>query len=142
MSKRVLVRRGSVVSTRTMRQIPVVEGYYPERKQRPLTRGDCENGVRPCPYVSCRMHLYLDVLPTGSVRLNFPKIHPDELHKMPETCALDVADKGGQTLEEAGTYLNVTRERARQMEETAKAKLEEQAHNLMEGTNGHPPTER
>jgi DNA-directed RNA polymerase sigma subunit (sigma70/sigma32) len=35
---------------------------------------------------------------------------------MAETCALDVADRGGATLEEVGDLLNITRERVRQME--------------------------
>jgi hypothetical protein len=79
---------------------------------RPKTRGDCLLGPRPCPFVGCRHHLYLDVLPTGSMKFNFPDLEPDELT---ETCALDVADRGGATLEDAGALLNVTRERVRQM---------------------------
>jgi len=35
---------------------------------------------------------------------------------MPATCALDVADRGGITLEEVGEILNLTRERIRQVE--------------------------
>ncbi|HUB07073.1 MAG TPA: DNA-binding protein, partial [Myxococcales bacterium] len=35
---------------------------------RPKTRADCVNGPRPCLFVSCKHHLYLDVNPnTGSV---------------------------------------------------------------------------
>ena len=40
-----------------------------------------------------------------------------------ETCALDVADKGGVTLEEVGTIMNLTRERIRQVEMRALQKL-------------------
>ncbi len=83
---------------------------------RPLTRGDCEAGERPCPFLSCRYHLYLDVTDAGSIRLN----HPDlELHELTETCALDVADRQGATLEEVGSLMNVTRERIRQLETQA-----------------------
>ncbi len=34
---------------------------------RPKTRGECASGPRPCPWVSCRHHLYLDVDKNGSV---------------------------------------------------------------------------
>jgi len=43
--------------------------------------------------------------------------------KVVETCALDVADRGEHTLEEVGGFLNVTRERARQIEKDAFDKL-------------------
>ena len=82
--------------------------------ERPASRGDCREGARPCPFVSCKYHLYLDVNPvTGSIKLNFPHL---EVWEMAETCALDVADRGGVTLEEVGEILNLTRERIRQVE--------------------------
>jgi sigma-70-like protein len=81
---------------------------------RPATRGECKDMPRPCPFVSCKHHLYLDVNPeTGSIKLNFPDVEPWE---MKETCSLDVADRGGITLEEVGEILNLTRERIRQVE--------------------------
>ena len=90
---------------------------------RPSTRADCSDGPRPCPYVSCKYHLYLDVNPdTGSIKLNFPDL---ELEAMPETCALDVAERGGITLEEVGRILNLTRERIRQLEMVGLLKLRE-----------------
>jgi DNA-directed RNA polymerase sigma subunit (sigma70/sigma32) len=42
-----------------------------------------------------------------------------EVHELEETCALDVADRGGITLEEVGRLLNLTRERVRQLEAEA-----------------------
>ncbi len=88
---------------------------------RPRTRAECRSGPRPCLYVSCRFHLYLDVNEaTGSIKLNFPGVEPWEL---PETCALDIAERGGLTLEEIGRLLNVTRERARQLEEAGLTKV-------------------
>src|SRR5437870_6077182 len=67
---------------------------------RPTVRGDCVEGERPCPYVSCKYNLYVDVNPrTGSVKMNFPD---KELWELAETCALDVADRAGITLEEVG----------------------------------------
>ena len=88
---------------------------------RPRNREDCRMGDRPCPFVSCKYHLYLDVNPhTGSIKLNFPDLAVWELT---ETCSLDVADRGGITLEEVGELLNLTRERIRQVESTGLDKL-------------------
>jgi hypothetical protein len=88
---------------------------------RPQTRDECRNGPRPCLYVSCKHHLYLDVNPeTGSIKLNFPD---KEVWELEETCALDVAERGGITLEEVGEILNLTRERIRQLEVTALDKM-------------------
>lgn len=88
---------------------------------RPRNRTECRNGPRPCLFVSCKHHLYLDVNPeTGSIKLNFPDLEPWELE---ETCALDVAERGGITLEEVGEILNLTRERIRQLEVSALQKL-------------------
>lgn len=82
-------------------------------EERPKKRGDCENGPRPCPWALCKYHLYLDVNPhTGTIRFN----HPDkELWELEETCALDLTGEE-QTLQRIGELLNVTRERARQIE--------------------------
>jgi hypothetical protein len=43
---------------------------------------------------------------------------------MNESCALDVADRGGTTLEDVGAIMNLTRERIRQLEVKALAKLQ------------------
>jgi hypothetical protein len=88
---------------------------------RPRSRADCAGAVRPCMFISCKHHLYLDVNPsTGSIKLNFPD---KEVWELDETCALDVADKGGITLEEVGTIMNLTRERIRQVETRGLLKL-------------------
>ena len=81
---------------------------------RPKSRADCINSPRPCVFVSCKYNLYLDVNPeTGSVKMNFPD---KEIWELEYTCALDVAEKGGITLEEVGEIMNLTRERIRQVE--------------------------
>ena len=81
---------------------------------RPACRSECKDAPRPCPHVSCRHHLYLDVNPeTGSIKINFPD---KEVHELKESCALDVAERGGVTLEEVGRLMNLTRERIRQLE--------------------------
>lgn len=81
---------------------------------RPKSRADCISSPRPCVFVSCKYNLYLDVNPeTGSIKLNFPD---KEIWELEYTCALDVAEKGGITLEEVGEIMNLTRERIRQVE--------------------------
>ena len=84
----------------------------------PRTRGECP-ASGPCPWVLCRHHLYLD-LEGGSLKLTWAGA---ELHELPETCALDVAARGGATLEDIGACLGVTRERVRQIEEEAAQKV-------------------
>ncbi len=88
---------------------------------RPESRGECQGEARPCPWVACKYHLYLDVNPdTGSIKINFPDLEPWEMR---HTCALDVADENGITLEEVGEIMNLTRERIRQVEVRGLAKL-------------------
>ena len=100
---------------------------------RPKSREDCRMGDRPCPFVSCKYHLFLDVNPhTGSSKLNFPDLAVWELT---ETCALDVADRGGITLEEVGELLNLTRERIRQVESAGLDKLRTGYDEPVEGGN-------
>lgn len=97
--------------------------------QRPQTRGDCADGPRPCPWVSCKFHLFLDVNPeTGSIKVNFPDL---EVWEMAETCALDVADRAGITLEEVGEILNLTRERIRQVEVLGLSKLTDEYSDIL-----------
>lgn len=36
--------------------------------RRPRTRGDCEDGPRPCPWVGCRYNLMLEVTEAGGLR--------------------------------------------------------------------------
>jgi hypothetical protein len=81
--------------------------------ERPKKRSDCKNGPRPCPWVSCRYNLYLDVnSETGSIKVNFPDQEPWECK---HSCALDVAEEGELTFEEIGGVMNLTRERIRQI---------------------------
>jgi len=95
---------------------------YPEMEyEKPQSRSECANMERPCPFVSCKHHLYIDVNPnTGAIKLNFPDL---EVWELAETCALDVADRGGITLEEVGEIMNLTRERVRQVEMRGLMKL-------------------
>jgi len=117
--------RARTISVRRMtkRELEIGRLLYPERDYwKPRTRAECVGGPRPCPFVSCKHHLFIDVSSrTGAIKLNFPDM---EVWDMPESCALDVADRGGTTLEDVGAIMNLTRERIRQVEVKALAKLE------------------
>ena len=84
---------------------------------RPKTRGDCIDGPRPCPWAGCRHSLVLNVSFVGTI-----KMAPEHS----ETCSLDVADTADAddvTLADCGKMMGLTRERVRQIEAAALAKL-------------------
>lgn len=126
-------RRSRTIATKrlTKEELALGEELRSVQINRPGHRTECSpgaGGLRPCPYVACKHHLYLDVNPnTGSIKLNFPDL---EVWEMAETCALDVAERGGITLEEVGEILNLTRERIRQVEVKGLSKLRETASGL------------
>jgi hypothetical protein len=121
--KRAVRARTISVKRMTKRELEIGRLLYPEEDyQKPKVRNVCAGGARPCPYVSCKHHLFVDVSPrTGAIKLNFPDL---EVWEMGDSCALDVADRGGTTLEDVGAIMNLTRERIRQVEVKALAKLE------------------
>ena len=59
-----------------------VEGFIIE-PSRPTSRSQCP-GYRPCPYVSCRYHLFLDVTRRGRLRLKYPET---EIIDLEESCS-------------------------------------------------------
>lgn len=108
---KVMARRALKVAVQAEYVAPIPKDVLATR---PKTRGDCRGGQRPCPWASCKYHLFLSVNPeNGSIVLTFPD---HELWDIPESCALDVAERGGITLEEVGVIMNLTRERIRQVE--------------------------
>lgn len=94
----------------------------------PKTRGECAGGPRPCVFYRCHYHLGLDV--KSHLRGLAIYIQPDNLAEAPATCALDVADLGGITLEMVAAATGLTRERIRQIE--GKALLEVRRMLLLE----------
>lgn len=114
-----------------------------DRSDRPLTRGDCVAGPRPCPWVSCKWHLALDarryVITINYALEGTPDVASREVaagaeeidwDRMLDTCALDVADRDGATLEEVAQRLNITRERVRQIEAVASRRARRAAEEL------------
>lgn len=138
-----IARRGVSIRTSRITARALDQGAldYPVAEwaahERPKTRGDCLPGgcneARPCPFVSCRHHLYLSVKTTGSITLHHgPGVEPWELA---ESCALDVAERGRTgvdhglpdvghaTLEEIGALVGITRERVQQIVERGLAAI-------------------
>ncbi len=100
----------------------------------PRNRPVCRGGLRPCPYVSCRHHLLIEVSEHGVLTMNRPKLGPgrpgtyrveredqdwfaelwidaavEALFQMEDTCSLDVADRGVQTHKRVGKSLGITK---------------------------------
>ena len=117
--------RAHTISIRRLSKTELARGkmLYPETDYwKPKMRSECVDMERPCPFVSCKYHLYIDVHPVrGAIKINFTDV---EVWEMTETCALDIADRGGITLEEVGEIMNLTRERVRQVETAGLAKLQ------------------
>lgn len=88
---------------------PMVE-QVPTQEERPVTRADCAKVSRPCRWRDCRFHMG-DDSPVAS-------------------CVLDLADRGGMTLEECGEVFGLTRERIRQIETVALRKLKNRGVTL------------
>ena len=123
--------RSRTIAMKRMTRAELARGaaeYPPVDDERPRTREDCRGHSRPCPWVACKHHLYLDVNPeTGSIKLNFPDLEPWELE---HSCALDIAEAGALTLEEIGAITNLTRERIRQVEVRGLLRLRSGARSL------------
>lgn len=87
---------------------------------RPVTRSDCKDIPRPCPFVACRYNTFIDINKTnGRLKIIFDMYEdPADMH-IPN-CVLDIVEKNGSmTLEDVGMYMNVTRERVRQIGDAA-----------------------
>ena len=136
-------KRAAYMPMRTKKKTSLADGIEHSLHFRPRTRGDCEDGPRPCPWVSCRHHLLFDVSGIGSLIPSVVFDAADEdsiwsaLDGMRFTCSLDAAKRDGMTLEDVGDILGVTRERTRQVQYAAIAKLQAIARGgAIEDTQG------
>lgn len=157
----------------TIPAAPAPADDFPDDTQplpsRPQTRGDCKDGIRPCPWMSCHHHLLTLVSQGGEGpgnsgpvinALSLPglrkqpssikwKLSPltdpqanaaadaamDRLDSLGASCILDIADQGGQTLEQVAERMGVVRERIRQIEVKALKLLREEGEDLGEDEN-------
>lgn len=106
-----------------------------DERVRPVTRGDCVDGERPCPWVSCVHHaIHGRMLGDDDAVI-------ETIEAMRQSCTLDVADEGSATLEEVGALFDVTRERIRQIEAKALAKLPRRSETMREHLEEEPSPE-
>src|SRR5689334_10029935 len=60
--KREIRARTISVKRMTKRELEIGRLLYPEHDyEKPTKREECIGGARPCPFVSCKHHLFLDV---------------------------------------------------------------------------------
>jgi len=128
--RRLRKRRRFLIGREPLRHLPRHDGVeFCELalESRPRTRAECQDGPRPCPWVGCRYHLYLDTYTTGDpdnptpgLIIHHPDVGPLDL---PETCLLDIACRGPLTLAQIGELFDLSRERIRQIEASALRKL-------------------
>ena len=114
--------------------------------ERPQTRAECIDGPRPCPWISCRYHLLIDVKPSGAVIANVKEPGQyghrtisrhtrrpiddqnlddqllERMETMSDTCALDVAERGGASHKEVGELLGIRKQSVLRIQASAKAK--------------------
>jgi hypothetical protein len=112
---------------------------YPDPPPLPATWGECRGGPRPCPRVSCRYHLFLDVDWRGSIKFNNPDREVEELRP---SCALDVAEGRPKTLDAVAKLMNLTREAVRKIEIKAMAKIASASPELAGWLDGGGPDGR
>lgn len=96
---------------------------YRERPDdRPRTRAQCPSSGKPCPWVLCRYHLWLDrkqYKGRDALNMVWPDRAPEALD---ETCALHAAERHsgeGMSLQEVSDLIDTSRERVRQLEAEA-----------------------
>ena len=101
----------------------------------PRTRGECIDGPRPCPWTKCRHHLGE---PFGWVAGGTQRMHyASGKRRSPNTCSLDLADRGGMRWTEIGDELGLSRERVRQIARELKTTIlrdcEQEVRDILEG---------
>jgi hypothetical protein len=86
---------------------------------RPRTRADCADVPRPCPFVSCRWNLYLDVDEQGRITIPRPDVNVEE---RADSCALDLIERepDGLDASDAAAVMGLSREQLARIEERGK----------------------
>jgi hypothetical protein len=109
--------------------LPSPSPLPPWLERRPTKRAECPPPDQQCPWASCRYHLALDVrkqhrlAKQARITYNLPP-DPEDWPADAQTCALHLADDGPRTLEQLGAVMgDISRERVRQIEQSAADKL-------------------
>ena len=129
---RLACRRLPVRRRRTTRVLAEALDLF-VRPRRPFKFAQCAEIVGPCPFVSCRHHLGLDIRADGGLTINIPGLEEDPalaLTMAAETCSLKVAAGGEITLEAIAPLFDVTPERISQISTEAERKYEDAMVNL------------
>lgn len=115
----------------------------------PMRRSECRGGVRPCPYITCSMHLANDDDGSGTVRVDLVwydriiELLSDEYQlacmcvlwwlagsKLRDTCALDVAERGEATVYEMAQAMGIWHSNVAPALESGCAKAREAAARM------------
>lgn len=123
---KVLAQKNHPAQVHLRRELGEPEDLSSFHYEKPRFRSECEAMPRPCPFVSCRFHMFLDVNPkNGSIKFNWPG---RDLRELEDTCVLDVVDKEKDlSFSEIGDLLNISHEAARQTLEKGIRALKQEA---------------
>jgi hypothetical protein len=119
-----------------------VERYSPQALLRVVPgkgRVGADGRMLPCRFVTCAHHTAFEVNHTGSI---WDQRAGLEVEELPDTCALDVAERGPRTLEQVAEVYQTSRQRILQIEEVAMAKLTAQSDRLRDLLDDDMPRTR
>lgn len=91
---------------------------HPMLRSRPRKRSQCIDGPRPCPWVSCRHHLAVDVVAGGQVLVR-ASWDDDSSELQGPSCSLDLAAAGPQWISTVGGAMGFGDTRMLQIEREA-----------------------
>lgn len=87
----------------------------------PQARSDCRGGPRPCPFVSCKYHLFLVIDPRKATVSH--RVDASDIWEIPFTCALDIAEMGGAEFLRVSKVLNLSVEYTLTLHNAAVSKI-------------------
>ncbi len=117
------------------RRMTLVLGDYPDFEMKPgvpATRDQCKDGPRPCPYVTCRHHLWL-LLQEDRAGNPLRKAGTTLLPQSGDSCSLDVAERLGALSEsKTAEVLGIDKSRVRSILRAGLTKLRDAGLNADE----------
>lgn len=109
----------AATARKVFRSLPVV-GQPEAVGERPRTRGDCEDGPRPCPWFECKYHLATDVVQDRYGNREERPTRGWDWSK--PSCSLDLADAGPMSLRAVASLMGLKNERVLAIERRAVSK--------------------